>query len=936
VSAAPFPKAPLLAVEVGMHTAMIRRIAAEERRGVAVTASDDKTVRVWSLADLRLLRTIRPPIGSGQEGRLFALALSPDGRTIAVGGWTGWEWDGKASVYLFDAETGRLTHRLDGLPNIVGYLAFSKDGGFLAAGLGGTGGVRIYRTSDYSLAAGDNDYEQAVLGIDFDPRGRMIASSLDKRVRLYDAQFARVASKPLPRSLTPVVVQFSPDGEKVAAGTYSPEIVLLSGRDLATLEQPSSRGLDEQIDLPGVVWSSDGRFLYAIGDHRRRAASPIFRWDMQARQAPARLSTSASLRVTGLVALSGERLIYSAEDPVVGVLSEEGRVLHEKRPGIADFRDIGQALRVSRDATTVEFAYDKGKGPIVHMSLLERKELQPGRARDSGMSAARTSMPGVVITDWKDHKGPQVNGKALALDREEYARCVDVAPDGRTIVLGGEWSVRAYDRNAQPLWVRPVAQVVWGVAISGDGRSVVAALSDGTLRWYRMADGQEYFALFAHRDGQWIAWVPQGYYYSSEQGDNFVGWHLNRTPDAGADFYRAVQFERVLYRYDIVSAQLADRAAGAHAHAGRFDIAHLAKIAPARVELKAVSVAGAGAGSRLQIAFSAAGETLPMHDYTVFVNNIPVTPSRERILAAGERFAFSRTVTADVPSREATVRVEVSNETSIGFAEQRVAVPQGAGTSAAARGNLYLLAVGVNAFPYLPPAWQLRYAAEDAESVARFFVGQKGARFDEVYVRVLSDRQKRAEGHALAEALEFIKAAGPRDTVVLFLASHGLLSPSGSYYFVPADARLEDVRRINSGQDPAGLVTWDRFFEALRSTAGRRLLIVDTCAGRGIEGNLDALWLKKRSASALFALMVSSKSDEASQEYDAGRHGLFTYALLRGLQTACEGACAKNVTLEKVFAFASPWVARNRPRRDLPQTPQLNAPVELRELVLAH
>ena len=197
------------------------------------------------------------------------------------------------------------------------------------------------------------------------------------------------------------------------------------------------------------------------------------------------------------------------------------------------------------------------------------------------MSAARTNVPGVVITDWKDHKAPRVNGKALALDREEYARCVDIAPDGRTIVLGGEWSVRAYDRNARPLWVRPVAQVVWGVAISGDGRSVVAALSDGTLRWYRMEDGQEYFALFAHRDGQWIAWVPQGYYYSSEQGDNFVGWHLNRTPDAAADFYRAVQFERVLYRYDLVSAQLANRAAGAHAPAGRFDIAQLAKIAPA-------------------------------------------------------------------------------------------------------------------------------------------------------------------------------------------------------------------------------------------------------------------------------------------------------------------------------------------------------------------
>jgi uncharacterized caspase-like protein len=195
----------------------------------------------------------------------------------------------------------------------------------------------------------------------------------------------------------------------------------------------------------------------------------------------------------------------------------------------------------------------------------------------------------------------------------------------------------------------------------------------------------------------------------------------------------------------------------------------------------------------------------------------------------------------------------------------------------------------------------------------------------------------RPEGRAIAEALEFIKGAGPRDTVVLFLASHGLLSPSGSYYFVPADARPEDVDRARLGQETEvrSLVKWDLFFDAMRSTAGKRLMIVDTCAGRGIEGSLDALWLKKRSASALFALMVSSKSNEVSQEYDPGRHGLFTYALLRGLETACDGACTKNATLDQVFEFTSPWVSRNRQNKALPQTPQLNAPLELKSLVLA-
>ena len=56
----------------------------------AVTASDDKTVRVWSLADGALLRTIRLPAGPGNVGKAYAVAISPDGATIAAGGWTRW------------------------------------------------------------------------------------------------------------------------------------------------------------------------------------------------------------------------------------------------------------------------------------------------------------------------------------------------------------------------------------------------------------------------------------------------------------------------------------------------------------------------------------------------------------------------------------------------------------------------------------------------------------------------------------------------------------------------------------------------------------------------------------------------------------------------------------------------------------------------------
>ena len=70
-----------------MHTAAIWRIGVDAACTRLATPSDDKTVRLWSLPDGRLERTIRLPIGAGNGGKIYAAALSPDGRWLAAGGW---------------------------------------------------------------------------------------------------------------------------------------------------------------------------------------------------------------------------------------------------------------------------------------------------------------------------------------------------------------------------------------------------------------------------------------------------------------------------------------------------------------------------------------------------------------------------------------------------------------------------------------------------------------------------------------------------------------------------------------------------------------------------------------------------------------------------------------------------------------------------------
>jgi WD40 repeat protein len=75
-----------------MHTARIGGIGVDAACRLLATASTDKTVRLWSLPDGRLERTIRLPIGEGDGGKIYAVALSSDGRWLAAGGYdASWE-----------------------------------------------------------------------------------------------------------------------------------------------------------------------------------------------------------------------------------------------------------------------------------------------------------------------------------------------------------------------------------------------------------------------------------------------------------------------------------------------------------------------------------------------------------------------------------------------------------------------------------------------------------------------------------------------------------------------------------------------------------------------------------------------------------------------------------------------------------------------------
>ena len=496
-----------------------------------------------------------------------------------------------------------------------------------------------------------------------------------------------------------------------------------------------------------------------------------------------------------------------------------------------------------------------------------------------------------------------------------------------------------------------------GLNAVANGAYLLVSLADGTVRWLSQSDGREQLAYFPHNNGRdWVLWRPDGYYASSDAGDQYVGWHVNRGMDQEPDFYRAVQFERVFYRPDLVRSALGGEpirmrggrpvAAGAAATAVSAPSleSELESIAPARLAIEEtrtrINVRG-----RVEITLkvAASARTLPMQQLAVYVNDLPVTPTRQRALSGEERLRLERTITVESDQAQNDIRVEIDHGRSLGLVETYTELSGASPPRAAATlptGKLIVLAIGIDRFVNVPATRKdelqdLEFAAKDAQAFGEALQRSTRGLFSEVKAVVLNDGSAiKPDKSEIRKALSLLNEAGPDETVILFLASHGFSDRAGNYFFMPRDGRIEDVVNVVESRNAIGkapsLIEGNEFFDALRQSAGRRMLIVDTCHAKRIDGSLDTHSLRKRSAASNFAFMVAASGEEDSQEYAPGGHGLFTYALLESLKGSADVNNDGLVTLNEAFQYLAPLVQKLRAPK-LKQTPQLTAPIALME-----
>ena len=552
---------PVLVVDPGMHTAVSYAAAADATGRFLATGSDDKSVRIWSASDGKLLQTIRMPTGPGKIGQVRAVAMSPDGNTVAAGAIEA--ADRRSAIYLFDRDAGTMIQRIGGLP-YVSDIVFSAEGRYLAAAAGS--GLRVFdRDRNWSEAFRDETYGGQSLGATFATDGRLATSSSDRKVRLYDHNFKLVATQQTSKG-TPFRLAFRPGGEVLAVGNYErPSVDLLDGHGLAPRPGPriKAESLHKAESLQDrfaeVAWSADGQTLFAAGsgyaDPTGNDNYPVLSWGQGGhgpqRATPAKCIESDSPTLA-LVALSEGRLLVVKGIPCFVMLNADGSVRWAQRPPGGDFRGQEETFSVSEDGTVIDFEFELSS---LRFNLRAR-ELSDRRPADDHTRPPKQDGLRIENLPYSPELNgkPKLNGKPIDVDDGDRAFGLAIYPDGNRFVLGTDWSLYAFDANGKKLWrCATPGGIVWAVNITGNGRLVVATYNDGTIRWHRLSDGKELLALFIHSDGQrWVVWTPQGYYDASAGADELIGWHINHGYDRAPDFYPVSQFRDRFYRPDVI------------------------------------------------------------------------------------------------------------------------------------------------------------------------------------------------------------------------------------------------------------------------------------------------------------------------------------------------------------------------------------------------
>ncbi len=477
---------------------------------------------------------------------------------------------------------------------------------------------------------------------------------------------------------------------------------------------------------------------------------------------------------------------------------------------------------------------------------------------------------------------------------------VSVSVNGYLAVVGRNRNFVLYDiAKRAPIVLMdelPGGNVVEELAFSEDGNTILFKKRHGAFALFDVASATELLnGKFI--DDEFIAYSDQGYYVSSHHGSRFV---FVKFPGMSG-YFPFYAYRKALERPDVVLDIISARGGAYPAPV----------LNPPPVVTLTARKSDEFATDGMLLLNVTMNSAVGLAKLRIFADGRMI----DELPVSGNRQMLDRAVTVQPEVRWITLQgVDLNGVESVpqGFAITR---DQHASGSA---GRLYVVAVGTDSYHdgQLP---RLQHALADAAAFARTAEASLDAYYGKVQTTVLLD-QPHLKTELIGQIRRLVTKALPTDTIMLFIAGHGLRDVDGRFYLATRETDLDRLAQT--------ALAWPSIGNELKRTKARVLVFLDTCH----SGTIDQLATNDEAISELvsrehsLAVVAASKGRQFSLEGAAFGGGAFTTALTE-IMSDRDGrfdvngngvlelseiyAPLKRLVVQKTSGKQTPWIAQN-------------------------